>query len=217
MPLFKSAALVILTVTLSLSGCAIFRANDLPDVGILPGPAGNAKKPTVGYAFTSFVDFVGDRKPVHENMRSNQESEFSNALCESGYFVSVEKGSGKDIQITAQLLETGNPAALVGAFITGFSLMTIPSWTTIGFEMTCKVTTTEGITREYKLNDSATMVNWLPMLFVFPFKPLSEIEDLRKNFYKTLIVKMQADGILPKPGQPAKTSRTMFLLESPAV
>lgn len=203
-------------ISASLFGCAVFRSNDLPEVGTLPGPAATAKKPTVGYEFASVVD-MGGKRPSHENLRAAQEKEFVDTLRESGYFTTVEKGSGKDLSIAVALVDSGDPAALVGAFITGFSLYTIPSWLTNTFEATCKVTTADGKTRDYILRDSAVMVQWLPMMFVFPFKPITGLEDLRKNLYKNLIIKMQEDGLLPKPGLPAKTSRTSLRFELPAV
>lgn len=216
MVLLRTVSFVFLIAVLSLSGCAIFRANDLPEIGTLPGPAGSAPKPTVGYVFNAVSDMSGTRVS-NENVRAIQEGEFVEVLRESGYFASLEKGknAGKDIQISIDLVNSGDSSALVAAVITGLSLYTIPSWATDTFEATCKVTTADGKSREYKFTDSAKLVQWLPMLFVFPFKNFGEVTDLRKNIYKNLIVKMQADGILPKPGKPAKTSRTMFLLESP--
>jgi hypothetical protein len=216
MTFVRTATLVFLVLTGSLSGCAVFRGNDLPEVGTLPGPAAAAPKPAAGYAFGSAVD-MGSKKPTQENLRAIQENEFAGVLRESGYFATVEKGNGKDINISVELVESGNPSAMVAAVITGLSLYTIPSWATMHLEATCRVTTTGGKTHEYKLSDSATLVQWLPMIVVFPFKPFSEIQDLRINLYKSLIVKMQADGLLPKPGQPGKVSSILIRFESPAV
>jgi hypothetical protein len=202
-------------VSVSLLGCAVFRSNELPEVGTLPGPAATAKKPTAGYEFASTVD-MGSRRPSHENARAIHEKEFAEVLRESGYFMTIEKGRGKDIFITVELVDSGDSAALVGAVITGLSLYTIPSWMTNTWEATCKVTTADGRTRDYKLKDSAIMVQWLPMMFVFPFKPFSGIEDMRKNIYRSLIVKMQEDGLLPKAGQPAKTGSPLIRFTSHA-
>lgn len=203
MTFFRTVTLFLFVMSLSLSGCAIFRANDLPEVGTLPAPSAATPKPAAGYAFSTSIA-MGSKRPQHENARAAQEAEFVAVLRESGYFARVEKGSGKDMNIAVELLETGDPAAMAGAVITGLSLYTIPSWATIDFEVVCKVTTTDGRSREYKLKDTATLVQWLPMLVVFPFKSFSEIEDLRKNLYKNLIVKMRQDGLLPSPGSPSK-------------
>ena len=205
----------ILGISASLFGCAIFRSNELPELGKFPGPAATSKKPTAGYEFASAVD-MGGKRPSHENARAIHEREFVETLRESGYFATVEKGSGKDVQVVVDLVEFADPAAMVGAVITGLSLYTIPSWATSTMEITCKVATADGKTREYKLKDSAVLVQWLPMMFVFPFKPFSGIEDMRKNLYKHLIVKMREDGLLPQPGQPAKTSHNLILFEPPA-
>lgn len=199
-------------ISASLLGCAVFRSNDLPEVGTLPSPAVTAKKPTAGYEFASAMD-MGSKRPSHENTRAIHEKEFVEILRESGYFATVEKGGGKDVHVVVELVDSADPAAMVGAVITGLSLYTIPSWATSTMEITCKVTTVDGKTREYKLKDSAVLVQWLPMMFVFPFKPFSGIEDMRKNLYKHLIVKMREDGLLPQAGQPAKTSRNLIRFE----
>ncbi len=211
----RVVTLSLLVISTSLSGCAVFRSHDLPEVGSLPPPAAAAQKPRAGYEFRSTVN-MGSKNPAHENLRAKQETEFAELLRESGYFATIEKGSGKDVNITVELVENGNPAAIAGAVVTGLSLYTIPSWATVNLEATCRVTTADGRAREYKVSDSATLVQWLPMMVVFPFKPISEIEDLRKNMYRNLIVKMQQDGILPRPGQPAKTSSILIRFESPA-
>jgi hypothetical protein len=212
MSFLRTTALLVFALVTSLSGCAIFRANDLPEVGSLPGPAAASTKPNAGYAFISHSS-MGAKTPVQGEMLAKQEDEFAKVLRDSGYFASVNKANGKDVNISIDLLESGDPAAMVGAFITGFSLFTIPSWATIDMQATCTVVTADGKSRTYTLKDSVTMVNWLPMVLVFPFKNFSEVEALRQNIYKTLIVKMQADGILPKAGQPAKTGhRTISAL-----
>ncbi len=210
----KTAVLVSLAIV-TLSGCAVFRGNELAELGALPGPDGAAKKPAAGYTFASTAN-IGERKPQHERLQTVQENEFVAVLRESGYFATVEKGNGKDINISVELVETGDPSAVVPAVITGLSLYTIPSWAKIDLEAICKVTTANGTTREYKLRDTATLVQWLPMMVVFPFKPFSEVESLRKNLYKNLIVKMQQDGLLPKPGQPTRTSSNSTPFASPA-
>jgi hypothetical protein len=203
-------------ISVSLLGCAVFRSNDLPELGQMSGPAATAKKPAAGYEFSSAID-MGGKRPSHEKARVIHEREFVETLRESGYFAAVEKGSGKDVHVVVDLVDSSDPAALVGAVITGLSLYTIPSWATSTMEIACKVTTADGKTREYKLKDSAVLVQWLPMMVVFPFRPFSGLVDMRKNLYKHLIVKMQEDGLLPRSGQPAKTSRTFIRLEVPAV
>lgn len=212
----RVVTLSVVVIIGSLSGCAVFRSNELPEFGSLPGPATATQKLRVGYEFSSTAN-MGEKKPQHENLRATQESEFVGVLRESGYFASVEKGQGKDITISVELVETGNPAAIAAAVVTGLSLYTIPSWATVNLEATCRVTTADGRTREYKLKDSATLVQWLPMMVVFPFKSFSEMEDLRKNIYRNLIVKMREDGALPRSGQRARTSGISIRFDSPAV
>jgi hypothetical protein len=220
MKIIRTAVSIIalLAIGMSLPGCAIFRHQDLPEVKSFPSLAPGVKKPTASYEFASAVE-IGNRRPHPEKIRAELESEFVQVLQESGYLATLEKGSsGKDISIRVDLLNSGDPAALVPAFITGFSLFTIPSWATDNLEASCKVSTADGKTHEYKLKDSTTIVQWLPMMFVFPFKPFTGVAETRKNIYKNLIIKMQEDGILPNPGQPLKTSGLVIRLKvAPAV
>ena len=107
-------------------------------------------------------------------------------LTESAQFASVnEAPNGGDVHIDAHLHNYGNPAAMIPAFITGFSLFTIPSWATDQWRLTAGVGQPGGDQRSYTLEDADVLVQWLPMILATPFKfPGQVIPEVRKNIYK---------------------------------
>ena len=206
--------LLILMACMSFMGCASFSRHNLPEVGEFPQLSPEAKKPTATVGFSSEMDLFG--KQAHpENARAALEAEFVEILRGSGYFATVEKGTGgKDLALTVHLVDSGSPAAMVPAMLTGLSLYVIPSWATDRYEILCKEKAHDGKQHEYKLEDSATLVQWLPMVLAFPFNMPTKVPvGLRKNMYKNVILKMQEDGVLPKADAPLKTSSLMIRVE----
>ena len=206
--------LTILTACSLFMGCASFTRNNLPNVGVLLPPAPDAEKPAATFEFSSEVDMMGKRSHP-ENARSMLEAELVEVLHESGYFATLDKGSdGKDLSVNVHLVNSGNPAALVPAMITGFSLYTIPSWVTDTFNIVCTIKAADGKEYEYTLEDSITSAQWLPMIFAFPFNMPNKVGvEVRKNIYRNLIMRMQEDGLLPKSGNLTKTSNLMISFE----
>ncbi len=196
------------------TGCASFKGNNLPEVGSFPGPASDAERPSVALAFSSETDMMA-RRPHPERVREQLEAEFVGVLRDSGYFSAIEKAEeGKDLGMKLHLVNSGNPAAFIPAFITGLSLYTIPSWGTDRFTVVCNVRLLDGKQYEYTLEDSAMLVQWLPMIFALPFNLPTEVPvEVRKNIYKNLIIKMQEDGIIPPDRDAPKTSNLFITFE----
>lgn len=132
------------------------------------------------------------QQAVHEKLL--RETITASECCN---IVSDEKDA--DIILNGSFYDKSNPAALVFAVITGLSLYTIPSWTTI--DSTIATNLKKGTkTYEYKLNDSMVFAQWLPFAFAFPFRdnPIKEEEVMKKNLYNNLILKMKEDGVFKK-------------------
>lgn len=191
---------LILAVSYTATGCASFKMNMLPEIGTLPPLPSETVKPTVTYSFTSSADMF-TKTESQEFMRKKMAEEFAEVLRESGYFASVSEAvSGGEVHIQTHLLNSGNPAALIPAFITGYSGFLIPSWSTDKWIMTAKVTTSDNQEYSYTLDDASIMFQWLPAILFTPFMhPLQVTGEVRRNIYKNLITQMQRDGALPKP------------------
>jgi hypothetical protein len=189
-----------------LTGCASFPRNQLPTVEKLQPPPEGAKRLNAVYSFSSGVDLFG-KQEHQENVRALLEKEFVDVLRESGYFASVTSGNQGEMHIQVRLVNSGTPAAMIPAVITGLSLYTIPSWATDRYNITAKVLPPDGKERTYELADAMTTVQWLPMIVVAPFKNIVSVSgEVRRNIWRHLILKMQQDGLLPKADSPGATS-----------
>ncbi|MHB8138282.1 MAG: hypothetical protein ACYDGO_07815 [Smithellaceae bacterium] len=193
----KRNALVFVIASLGLmlliiQGCASFPGNKLQQVSSFPPLTEVEKQKTVSYALAAEIDLFG--KVNNPLSRSIAENELADVVRESGYFTAWGSGINGEVAINAKFVNSGNPAAMIPAFITGLTLYIVPSWATDTFTLTAKVKTQDGKEYSYELEDTSTLVQWLPMVFV----PGSMIEvplSVRKNIWKNLILKMRQDGV----------------------
>ena len=195
----KLIAASAVSASVAFSGCAAFRANDLPAVDKAEVAVKSATKTKVfsRWSIESDSSLVNDQTraaagAIHKNY-------FDAALKESDCCIVVEGPTEADIVVNGKAINENNPAAVIPAFITGFSLFTIPSWATVTIHIQAEAKS--GLmSRNYDLSDSITMVNWLPMIFVLPFadNPISAGKAVDENTYRTLVLKMKQDGFFNK-------------------
>lgn len=186
--------ILIVALMLSISGCAVFDGGLVPKTTLGAYEGAADAKPTLSYSTLAYGGF-SEGQEMPEVAQITIEEEFVAVLEESNYFKNISKeGDSKDINIDIVLTNTGSPAAMIPAIITGLTLYAIPSWATDNFEVVAKVKRSDGLEKEYTLDDSTTLVQWLPMIFVFPFKNFSVIADVRKNMYKKVLSDMKEDG-----------------------
>ena len=186
------------------TGCASFSRHRLPEVGELAPPADAARAVSASYEF-QWRTAVGSAGQLPEQFRQQVEKEFTDTLKESGYFMPLRSGKGESVHIDALVENYGNMGAAIAAGVVGgLSLTTIPVWATDGYRAKITVTAQEGAPKLYALDDAVTTVIWLPLIVATPFAGPGRVsEHARKNMYKTLIQKMQLDGILPPARPPA--------------
>lgn len=188
--------LLLLACTLSFSGCAVFNGQNVPMTVLTPLEKSEQQKPSVAYDISAMSGLVTvDKSPEH--IQSIIAGEFLQTLEQSNYFGRIAKNDGQaDISLSIQVKNTGTPVAMIPALITGLSLYTIPSWATDTFEVTATAKNKQGLSKQYVLTDSTTLVQWLPMVFVFPFKNFAVVPEVRKNMYRNILAKMKDDGFL---------------------
>lgn len=181
-------------VAVSVTGCAGFQAHNLP-------VAQDSEYKTVK---TQKVKIFSRWKVESNSTLVNQDaaaaiykSSFEKAVRESGCCDIVEGPAEAALVIDGTAVDHGNPAALIPAVITGLSLYTIPSWATQTVDLKVDAKSTAK-SNSYQLTDSFTLVQWLPMMFAFPFKggPIVNTETLNSNTYKNLVIKLKSDGYL---------------------
>jgi len=195
---------IILLVSIIIQmGCAAFPKKQIPIVELNKLKDGT-KKQTLSYTFSSSHELfkkTSDDKDIEKIF----ESEFVQTLIYSGYYVSVNDDA--DLKLHIQFLRTENPAAVIPACITGFSLFIIPSWATEKSTVIAKVTTREGKSFSYELSDSYLEVRWLPIIFIMPFHSIiNESTDMRINIWKNLIFQMQKDCVIPGKSKDQNTT-----------
>lgn len=189
---------VVFCVVIMFTGCISFPKNQLP-IADLPKPSEEDKKPTVTYSFTSGFDWIEKRE--HNQMVNDElAKEFAEVLKETGYFGAIDRAGDGDLNMRVRLVIKDNPLAIIPATITGFTLFIIPSWTTTHYHIT--VVVQDGNKKEfnYQLSDAVKNIAWLPLVVAMPFMyPKNVTKEIRKNIWRNLILKMQADGLLPQP------------------
>ena len=198
MKILKMIVATVLTVLLCqyLSGCALFKKNQLNTVEVLPTLSLESEKQNLTYTFTSWID------DGHLEKKKNREQvhadEFTSVLNDSGYFSILEPGGNGDIRMQAVLLVSySGDLVRVGTGLTFMTLGLLPSWTTVTYKATVKVTSSKGKDYEYILEDRVTKVRWFAMIFVATSRKPSEVaSSVRKNIYKNLLLKMEQDGVL---------------------
>lgn len=195
----SNIAAVVLGSVMLTSGCAAFKANNLPVIEDAQYIVEAQEKIKVysKWELESDSSFANDQAKVaagavHKDL-------FEKAIINSGCCDIVESKNEADLVVTGTAFNENNPAAVIPAVITGLSLYTIPSWVTatVHIQVDAAAGDKEGA---YDLTDSMTMVQWLPMLFALPFtgSPIEAGKELDANVYKNLVVRMKDDGLLEK-------------------
>ncbi|MEH6367791.1 MULTISPECIES: hypothetical protein [Pseudomonadaceae] len=181
----KRLGILVITATLMTSGCAAFKANDLPTLDRESYAVQNQQPVKV---FSSWRGREGSA--AHKR-------HFDTAIRASGCCDIVDTADQADIVIDGVAVDHSTPGAAIPAMISGFTFGVIPSWAKLRVHL--KATAIEG-EKEYKydVSDSATMVIWLPMLLAMPFtgNPLTVEQDVYQNTYRNLVTRMKNDGLL---------------------
>ena len=142
-----------------------------------------------------------DIRGLGEGLRWGQSYEMMFSKVWNLFFQTLCEGGSPPIQLRMQMVGRSSSLAPIGSFITGYSFFTIPSWTTIHYEliMTVKGANTS---KTYRTEDTARMFMWLPLVVVSPFYNISTITDMENNMYLTALQQMQRDGFLIKQEAP---------------
>lgn len=121
---------------------------------------------------------------------------FDDALTGTGCCVIVEAQSDAQVVVDGTTHDHFNRAAMLPAFLTGFTFGALPSWATASPHCSVSVNA-NGKTTTYEARDSMTMVTWLPLIVGFPFaNPFKAEKEITDNVYNTLIAGMKKDGVL---------------------
>lgn len=192
----KVLGMAIISASMLMVGCAGFKANKLPQVKADDLHFASAKKTKV---------FSRWNIESHSSL-ANEQAKAMGAALHKKYFddaikatdccIIVEGPNDADVVVDGKAVDENNPAAVIPAFITGLSLFTIPSWMTAKVHIYASAKTNTAA-KSYELQDSVTMVQWLPMIIAMPFTgtPIKAGKEVDENTYKNLVLNMKNDGL----------------------
>lgn len=187
---------IALCICISLQGCAGFKGNKLSTIN--PSDLQVASNPNLKIYSNWTLETPSsliDAK-VKEKIAESHKKNFEDALKSAKCCILVNDAKEADLVLTARAIDENNTAAIIPAFITGLSLYTIPSWATSKTHIIAEARRADK-NYTYDLQDQMTMVQWLPMIFAFPFaNPFSMEKDMSINVNRVLISKLKADGAL---------------------
>ena len=174
-------ATVTAMMVLLLFGCARFQGNEVSNNHVI------------------VPNNTGSPRLITYNIEGNVENKNEEYLKEiaSKYGYKLEWGRAKNngtphLEINFSFRRNG--AAVVPAILTGLTLYAIPSWQTQKYELKTQLTDGNGIDQGFKSNDHTTLVQWLPMIFAFPFAvPFTAEEKLTERMYQDLMYKINQD------------------------
>lgn len=187
----------IVCAMLFTTGCAGFKAHDLPDVDTKSLQFTSATKTKVFSRWTVDTDSALANDKMLAAGGAVHKKYFEDAINRSACCVLVEGPNDADVVVTGKFINENNPAAMIPAMITGFSLFTIPSWATSNCHIAVQAKNGD-LSKSYDLKDSMTMVTWLPMVLAMPFtdNPITAEKEMFENTYSTLVLNMKNDKIL---------------------
>jgi len=186
----------LLLVLTTLTGCAGFQANNLPTLS--ESDMDFVKQSEKVVVFSKFKVDSSSALIDRDMAASYQKKKFDEALINTGCCEISDDSSNSDLVLTVKSTDHSNPAAVVPAILTGLTLYAIPSWVTETRDFEIQVDNKKGKTEEYELRDSFVLVQWLPMMFAFPFQggPIANGEELTQNLVRNLLQKIEKDDFL---------------------
>jgi len=186
-------------------GCISYRLDRLPEAPSLPIPALSDSRPSLVYTVLSTAgsDFTNSSGGFPEMNMTTPADELNAMLQRTALFRSVQPGGeGKDadLQLNVVLTVQGNDIVVLVSMCT---LTLIPMWRTVTWDLTAEVRARDGKLHRYDMQDAARDIFWLPIVLGMSFRPWGEAYgEVRENMYRTLLVRMQADGLLAPAGGP---------------
>lgn len=193
----KVLSLTIVSASMLMVGCAGFKANNLPQVKAEDLHFASAKKTKVFSRWTIESNSSLANEQAKTMGAALHKKYFDDAIKATDCCLIVEGPNDADVVVDGKAIDESNPAAVIPAFITGLSLFTIPSWVTAKVHISASAKTNSA-SQSYELQDSMTMVQWLPMIVALPFtgSPIKAGKEVDENTYKNLVLKMKNDGLL---------------------
>lgn len=169
-------SVIAITATLFLAGCATFQGYEAPHYD-----TDSMALPSTDKLMTYSVKTRGGGKvPVNAQALVAVFDTYGYDLKQSA----VKRDGVPHMYIT--VVKDYNPAAFLGAVITGLSFYLIPSWMTVHLKVHAQMKKGKQL-YDYTEKGYVRLVQWLPMLFAMPFAPpFTAKDDVMKHMYQTI-------------------------------
>ena len=191
---------VALILAITLSGCISVKGNKYQEIKSEDLKISTAKKSKVfiDWDFHSLMQ-VHSKQNLMDKAKSDHKKIFSKVIADSGCCELVDEKGEADITISGGFYNETSDTGVYFAYLTGFSLFTIPSWVNAKLRVSAEVNKGK-ITNNYEIKDSVLIAHWLPFILAMPFRenPIKAENNVTQNLYKNLLLKMEKDQLFNK-------------------
>ena len=152
------------------------------------------------YLYTNTESTKKETTDSDEQTAAKYEYEFTDVFGESGYFSTMSPSGDWDIDIEMQYIYEADEFMRLLGLLSLCTLYVLPAYMPESYHLTAIVTAQNEEKHAYSINENGvTTFAWLPLLFVQGkcTEPKKTEVEIRKNMWKTLLFKMQQDGIIP--------------------
>jgi hypothetical protein len=197
----RKTVLVAISCALTLAGCAAsFQGHKVPVVRSLQAPPADARKPGISVALHVSAEKTKWPAPDYMQGELDMLHQLQDVFEKSGQFSHVSAGGQSDVNVAIDVLVVRRGSTPL-AVLSIATLFIIPTSWTEEYRVTATVTPAGGASRTYALTNTVTTSGgWLMLPVSFFADHAIVTEKVRSNLWKTLIVKMQQDGLLAVPG-----------------
>lgn len=178
-----------MALVLVLTGCASFPGDKIPETQ-LPSMASYQQRPSVFVDFTFYQGKAGDPKAIAlPQARDMLKPQLEATLRDSGLFSrytldEFQKQPG-DYTLKLDVYNSGSTgAAMIGGFISGFTLLVIPATVKDEYAMTLQVLDPEGQPVSNERNDESIRT-WIGLVFI-PMMGYTPAEAVNDSFRRQL-------------------------------
>ncbi len=190
----RRAAIVIVNLTLVLSGCYSYRGG-----GIAPVDPSTFHAPKLERVVVATIRVNSD-SGGDSDLAGMVEREIEAALRNAGAEMK-ESGAvaNPDSTLEVNVWARGSTVGqVVSGLISGFTFLLIPAYANVPIEMVADITGGNGSGHRYRYADDLTL--WI-QLFLLPVTNESDLvtRDLIADMARSLARDMQRDGLLPPP------------------
>jgi hypothetical protein len=177
----------------AFSGCAAFKANDLP---LASDSLINRPGPTKIKVFQTWSTY---EKGQPERLGHGVEATFMagylrDSITRSNCCDIVQFRQQADVVIEAKIQSYFTPWMVIPAMLNSGSLGLIPYWENRRYNVEVTATNVAGKKKSYTLSDGVVEVRWLPLIITGPFfDPDMSWKITQKNLTNNLVYNMQKD------------------------